>query len=282
MVRRFLAAAAGVPAILGICWWGAAPFAVMMTVIAAVGAFEMVRAQRNVGLHPSIVLVALGLIGPALPLLVMPLDDGGYVSVQALLLFVGGMFLVALVREVTRAHISQRVTPASNVGSGLFGAGYISLFGGISMLRADVVTWGRAGIHGADIGFCMVLLALSTVWATDTAAYLVGRAVGSVPLSPVLSPRKTVEGAIAGFVAAVIVGAVLGHMLLGRAVLGWWIGAVAGVAGQIGDLFESGLKRELGIKDFGTIIPGHGGVLDRFDSLLFVAPAVWLLTRVVN
>ncbi|MBM3494326.1 MAG: hypothetical protein FJX72_08405, partial [Armatimonadetes bacterium] len=167
-------------------------------------------------------------------------------------------------------------------GAGLSCAGYVALFGGISLLRSSSDVWGRPAIEGADVGFLVVLLVLSTVWATDSAAYFVGRAVGSVPLSPNLSPKKTVEGAIGGFVAAVIVGAVLGHTLLGRAVLGWWIGALAGVAGQLGDLFESALKRELKIKDFGSIIPGHGGVLDRFDSLLFVAPVVWLLTRILD
>ena len=114
------------------------------------------------------------------------------------------------------------------------------------------------------------------VWATDTFAYFVGRGCGKHKLSPILSPAKTVEGAIGGLLGAVGVGIIFGlwiHLPIFRAV---GVGLIAGIVGQIGDLFESALKRELGIKDFGSVMPGHGGALDRFDSLLFVAPFAYL------
>ncbi len=282
MVRRFLAAAVGVPALLGICWWGAGPFAVTVTVIAAIGGMELIRAQRNAGIRPSVILAAMGLFGPALPLLVGHGSGGSPIPPSAMLSLMIGLLLTGLIVEVIVAQHSERVTSLAGVGAGLGCAAYIALFGGISLLRSTSAVYGRPPIEGADVGFFLVLLVLCAVWATDTAAYFVGRGIGSVRLSPNLSPHKTVEGAIGGFIAAVIVGAVLGHLLLERAVLGWWIGAVAGIAGQVGDLYESAMKRELKVKDFGSIIPGHGGVLDRFDSLLFVAPAVWLLTRVLS
>ncbi len=282
MVRRFLAAAVGVPALLGVCWWGAGPFAVTVTVIAAIGGMELIRAQRNAGVRPNVILAAMGLFGPALPLLAAHGSGGAHIPPSALLSLMIGLFLTGLIVEVIVAQHTDSVSSLASVGAGLSTAAYIALFGGISLLRSSSVVYGRPAIEGADVSFCVVLLVLCAVWATDSAAYFVGRGIGSTRLSPSLSPHKTVEGAIGGFIAAVIVGAVLGHVLLERAVLGWWIGAVAGIAGQVGDLFESAMKRELKVKDFGSIIPGHGGVLDRFDSLLFVAPTVWLLTHVLS
>ena len=110
------------------------------------------------------------------------------------------------------------------------------------------------------------------VWMTDTGAYLVGRKWGKHKLAPALSPNKTVEGSLGGLALALLTGALFGlwiHLPLRD---GLAVGLIAGVMGQVGDLFESALKREIGIKDFGGIMPGHGGALDRFDSLLFVTP----------
>src|SRR5207237_7126291 len=123
------------------------------------------------------------------------------------------------------------------------------------------------------------------VWATDSFAYFAGRAFGRHKLAAAVSPGKTVEGALGGLAAALIVGAAGGQLLfvahsgLSPVAFGLLVGGIAGVLGQVGDLFDSALKREIGIKDFGGILPGHGGVLDRFDSMLFVAPAVAILMQ---
>lgn len=122
-----------------------------------------------------------------------------------------------------------------------------------------------------------VLFLLGLVWVCDSAAYYVGRRYGSRRLAPVVSPKKTWEGSIGGFVAATIFGAVAGA---------WWFvpelgpahgaaaGALASTAGQLGDLVESLWKRGAGVKDSGTFLPGHGGFYDRIDSLLFAGPVV--------
>jgi phosphatidate cytidylyltransferase len=115
------------------------------------------------------------------------------------------------------------------------------------------------------------------VWATDSCAFFVGKAIGKNKLAPKFSPHKTVEGAIGGMCGGILFGAVAGQLLLGNIRGGLIVGLIAGVLGQIGDIFESAIKREIGVKDLGTIMPGHGGVLDRFDSLLFVGPMVALL-----
>jgi phosphatidate cytidylyltransferase len=125
-----------------------------------------------------------------------------------------------------------------------------------------------------------ILVLLSIVWVGDAAAYYGGRALGRHPLAPTISPKKTVEGAIAGIAGSVIAGVVGGVWGMGKpwiAMAG--ISAVTAAAGQIGDLAESVLKRSAGVKDSSSILPGHGGILDRLDSLFFAAPIFYWLLR---
>ena len=119
------------------------------------------------------------------------------------------------------------------------------------------------------------------VWSVDTFAYFFGRWFGKNKLAPQLSPGKTIEGSIGGLIGAILVGGAFGHWIHLPLMHGLAVGALAGVMGQVGDLFESALKREMGIKDFGRVLPGHGGALDRFDSLLFVAPLAYLYLHFV-
>lgn len=136
------------------------------------------------------------------------------------------------------------------------------------------------GVH-AMAGREAVLLLIATVAVSDTAQYYTGRTLGRTPLAPLRSPKKTREGAIGGFVAAPIFLAVAGSYWLPA--FPWWWHASVGlgivVAGIIGDLFESMLKRAANMKDSGTLIPGHGGVLDRIDALLFAAPVFYFFLR---
>jgi len=128
-------------------------------------------------------------------------------------------------------------------------------------------------------GLGLFLMALLITWMSDTAAYLVGKSIGRTKLIPRVSPNKTVEGALGGLVAAAItavlcvVGFGLGINPLAAAVFGIVIGAI----GMLGDLSESMLKRRAGVKDSGTLIPGHGGMLDRIDALIFVIAVTWAL-----
>ena len=125
-------------------------------------------------------------------------------------------------------------------------------------------------------------MALLLVWATDTGAYLVGKQYGKRKLMPAVSPNKTIEGSLGGIAAAVLVTIVF--VLVDSKVAAphnffvmLLLAALFSVAGQFGDLVESAIKRHFGVKDSGMFIPGHGGVLDRFDSLLFVFPIMHLL-----
>ena len=131
-------------------------------------------------------------------------------------------------------------------------------------------------LHGVDVvGPQLLLFTLVLVWVGDSAAYFAGRGFGRWKLAPQLSPNKTWEGAAANLLGSLLVGAIFGYWskiapahILAMSVSG-------SVAGQVGDLFKSAFKRSAGVKDSGTILPGHGGILDRIDALIFAAPAVW-------
>lgn len=125
-------------------------------------------------------------------------------------------------------------------------------------------------------GFNFILLSFLITWSTDTGAYFTGRSLGKHKLSPSISPNKTIEGAVGGIFASIFAtlafNAFVGILSLHQVLL---IGILGSITGQLGDLVESALKRWTGVKDSGQLIPGHGGVLDRFDSLILVSPLVY-------
>ena len=130
----------------------------------------------------------------------------------------------------------------------------------------------RQNSQGINWTFLTFLL----VWSTDTFAYLIGRRFGRHLLAPKVSPKKTLEGALGGLLGSVLVGLIFWHWMGGislRQVI--FLSLLVGFVGQIGDLFESAIKRSAGVKDSGSLIPGHGGILDRSDSLIFVLPLVY-------
>jgi phosphatidate cytidylyltransferase len=128
----------------------------------------------------------------------------------------------------------------------------------------------------------MVWLIFLTAFGTDIAAFLTGRALGRHKLCPAVSPQKTVEGAVGGFVGSVLLCGAFGYLLMPALLIHCLIvGAIGGVVSQLGDLTASLFKRNLGIKDYGSLIPGHGGILDRFDSVLFTAPFLYYYIALV-
>jgi phosphatidate cytidylyltransferase len=143
-------------------------------------------------------------------------------------------------------------------------------------LPCIAIVWLR---QGSELGLETLVWMLALVWATDSAAYAAGRLIGGPRLTPRLSPKKTWAGLAGGALGAALVGA-LTAALLGHASL-WFLvllSALLALVSQAGDIFESALKRHFDVKDSGTLIPGHGGALDRLDGLLFVALAVAMLT----
>lgn len=148
----------------------------------------------------------------------------------------------------------------------------------------DLAGWmpGTSSLTGG--GLAWFLLALLVTWLSDTFAYLVGKSVGRTKLIPRVSPNKTVEGALGGLIAAALIAWACDWAFGMEIGWGWAlpIGLGLGLVGQIGDLSESMLKRARGVKDSGNLIPGHGGMLDRIDALIFILVATWLIAPVVN
>ena len=166
-----------------------------------------------------------------------------------------GYLLYILVRSI----YSERQVMPTDLAKVFFGQIYVGAFLSI------------ANIFYSDEQTSMILLAIFVcIWVNDTGAYLAGSTLGKHKLFPSVSPKKSWEGFVGGFIASVLVSG----LMLGWEPLALLYGAIISVAGTWGDLFESMIKRQIGVKDSGNIIPGHGGILDRIDSLLFVLPFV--------
>ena len=168
--------------------------------------------------------------------------------------------------------LSKKITPRLWAHSGL-GILYISISCGCMMLFVGVMN----GVFGKTYFWVMPACLIASIWINDTMAYLVGSFFGKTPLSPI-SPKKTWEGTIGGAVLAILFVSLVGFYSFGlpmKALL--FISVTASISGTVGDLFESKLKRLAGVKDSGNFMPGHGGFLDRFDSLLVASTCTWLV-----
>jgi phosphatidate cytidylyltransferase len=199
--------------------------------------------------------------------------SGGLVAQQRMWYFgngfpsLEGVFFVFLLGVAVLTLFTRRPLVESLPAAGVSASGLI--------LVAFPLSY-AVRLHGTGAnGPAILLFALVIVWVSDSAAYFVGRSIGKHALAPHLSPKKTWEGTLAGFLGSLLVAVVLSRFmtvplphLLGMA-------AAGNVAGQVGDLLESAYKRSAGIKDSGGLLPGHGGVLDRIDALILAIPVVW-------
>lgn len=317
---RVVTGAIGIPIVLGAVWFGGWLFFVFMC-LAITGAMleyywlceaKGARPHKALGIVFGL-LLAFAMFHGVSDTLMVPApdsfvaDDPGVsptVRLHATLLIMASRFLlplgVIILGVVTTLIAEMRrddASPIANNSSTLLGVVYVGLFlsclVGIRQLFSAFPTSGLL-IGGTDgifdrgdqfshYGAYMVIATLVTIWICDSAAYYVGRAMGKHKMAPRISPKKTWEGGIGGavFAVATMVGFkywLLDFLSLGDAIA---LGLIVGVLGQIGDLAESHVKRDAKIKDSSQLIPGHGGVFDRFDSLMFVAPLVYLYLNVV-
>ena len=174
------------------------------------------------------------------------------------------------------ALVMKRTYGTKQLKSYLRGFIYISVSFALLMNLRSGWIWPFGLVTGSFWGKWIVMLMVASIWINDTMAYVVGSFIGKTPLSS-WSPKKTWEGTIGGIVLSVIVVALIAHFAANVTLQILLVSAVAAVAGTVGDLIESKLKRLAGVKDSGTFLPGHGGYLDRFDSIIFASPCVWLL-----
>ena len=271
LTRRIIFAVIAAPASIAIVYFGDWALAIVLSILAALAAWELFRMAREAGATPlepaGITLAAL------LPIAAHAQRLGVYtLSLTAVV----AMVLVLFASTIWLRGPSGR--PLSAVAITAFGVLYAGLFSYIYALRYHDYA------VGAGAGTILVVLPILLTWATDVGAYAFGRTLGRRKLIPSISPGKTVEGAVGGLALTIVICLLyVRFILMPYAQLGLTIqGAVlfaivVSVAAQTGDLAESLLKREAGVKDSSRIIPGHGGILDRFDSLLFVTPIAFLV-----
>ena len=284
LTQRVLTALVGMPILVALCLWGARPFVIFTVILALIGRTELQRAYAQCGIRPNGLLSLLGALVPGALLLLRPPLGGGMPAapLSLLLILACGLVIASLLETGVASHPKEEIHTGRNLAYGLLSGAYVALFGGIALLRLTVWHGPKGLWPSLDGGAALVLLTAACTIAGDSGAYFVGRWLGHHKLAEGLSPKKTTEGLIGGMVASLLIGSGLGQLLLGSPVFGLIVGALAGILGPLGDLFKSALKREIGIKDFGALLPGHGGILDRFDSLLFTAPVVALVATTIG
>lgn len=266
------------PGVIWLIWQGGLAFALLVAGAAALCALE------------------LNLLPTALPEAGSELEEiemESAVITGAAIASVGGAFLVPLLHEIRLGFVSTKFVLAGvlfvafadalffeeklesaprRIGLSVLGVAWFGLF------MAALVR-----LRQLDRGEWWIVLTLSVTWLNDTGAYFAGRAFGRRKLYERISPKKTWEGAIGGAIASMAAALIIQHLWLPR--LPPWgaalIGGGAAVLGPLGDLSESMIKRAFGAKDSGRLLPGHGGILDRIDALLFNAPFVLLLARLL-
>jgi phosphatidate cytidylyltransferase len=280
MLTRIISAIIGGPVLLAFILWTGGPqpfpgwpFALLVLGLTFQALRELYDGCRTGGYSPR---DAVGYLGVALFwLAATPLLDHQFLHLGLTLLLMASLTWEALRRD----RKPLKALPATWFGA--FYVGWLFPFAARLRIETPPAAFGwEAPAWGAfaGAGAWLVLFVLLVTSAVDTGAYLVGKSLGKHKLAPEISPGKTWEGSIGGFAAGVVVAAALGLLLHLPLAFALAAGVLIGLVSQLGDLSKSAIKREIGIKDFGTLIPGHGGVLDRFDSLLFTAPAVyWLI-----
>lgn len=259
---RLIVAGWGIPFLLGLTWLGGWWTVGLISLISLFALDEYYKLQTALGYKPARIF---GL--PASILLVISWSIGGSTTVWILI----SVFLVTAMSG-TLIGISTKEIAAT-----VTGLLYIPVLAGCFISLRDWTGNGNIESEGRWLAFCV----WGAIWVGDTFAYMGGRLFGKRKLAPAISPNKTVEGFVFGFLGAVLFAIFWYWLDLVYLDIALAIGLAAGLFGQIGDLVESKIKREAGVKDTGTLLPGHGGILDRFDSLLATAPivAMYLILR---
>ena len=279
MLQRSLTALVGIPILVGAIWLGAPWLTVLVVAVGLATIWELYR-MTPAGVGPLPIVLGAAWVLAMLSGAQAASGRDNFLIISGGVLAAGSfaalLWFIAFYRGDD--SVGNKNIPIG-LGYLILGPIYVGfLLAHALMLRE--ITGSGAEIEGtSDFGRSWLLFALLVTFAADTGAYLVGRAVGRRPMAPSISPNKTWEGSLGGFASAVAAALVLG-LVFDLGVPAWQqavIGGVVGVVGQWGDLIESKLKRIADLKDASSIIPGHGGLLDRLDSVLLTLPAVYYL-----
>lgn len=268
MSNRLISASIGMPILLTAVWLGLPWYSAFIFIVAMAAALEMMRLagilQSKLCLAFTLILTAFFITGAH----TRAITGEPYSLLIPYLDFINFEYVMLAACYIAASRLA-------------FDTGMMRELGFVTALRTCIYVGGFLSyavlLRGLEQGREWTLLVLIAVMATDTTAFLVGRAIGKTPLAPRISPGKTREGAAAGFIGA-ITATTCATIVMGLGVIIWEaliLGAIVGVMAQLGDLVESRIKRNAEVKDSGWLIPGHGGILDRIDSIVFALPAVY-------
>lgn len=260
--QRILVSVIAIPFIIAACYFGNELFLLFASGIGFLSFYEFSKMVKNKGIITNLYFGSVSVI-----LLVI---NSYYVFIDFQILIIL-IILILFFFELFR----NKESAILNLGTTLTGIFYIGLFSSSLVLIREYFNYSGFLYHQ---GGYLIISLLFTIWICDSAAFFIGTAFGKHKIFPRISPKKSVEGSVAGLVFSIIT------MLAAKSFfiefLSWTdtiiIGLIVGTAGQAGDFIESMIKRDAGVKDSSSLIPGHGGIFDRFDSLLFSAPVIYL------
>ncbi len=270
---RILTAVVGIPFVLWIIFQGGWIFFIAIEILIFGSTIELSALFKKMDIRPATIpVLATNLLLPFFfspdPIL-SPLDPASLFAI----------FFISLLLTATQLLWQWHRNSALAIAASIFSTVYIGIPFALLVGLRNIFTLPQFVLSSAEpiTGAYLTAALFVTIWVSDSAAYFAGRKFGKRKLAPTISPKKTWEGAIAGFIAAVISFVLCGKLLLPHFPLFHWLvlGTLVGIFGPIGDLTESLFKRKAGVKDSSHFFPGHGGFLDRFDSLLFCAPSTF-------
>ena len=259
MKQRIITGVIAAALFIPIVFYGGVPFTVLVYALASIGLYELIRMNKLTLISVPTALAALLLWVILVPHNAMSVLD--WIGLDKLEI----TFLIVLLL-LSYTVLSKNTFTFDNAAFLLMATAYVGM--GFLYLNETRI----AGIH-------YVFYALFVIWATDSGAYFIGKAIGKRKLWPEISPNKTIEGSLGGIVSGIVVAFVYNMFFQVQENMGMLILMTIAISvfGQIGDLVQSAFKRHYGVKDSGTILPGHGGILDRTDSWLFVLPILHFL-----
>lgn len=260
MKQRIITAIIALIVIIPFFYYGGLPFKVFAFIVAAIGLTELLRMKS---LNRSFIPLLLGV---SIVWIVMLGFEDDFISSIGLTKL--NLITISVMLLLIYTVLSKNKFTFEDAGFIFLSAFYVGM--GFYYL-----------IEVREIGLDLLLFILFLIWATDSGAYFIGRAFGKHKLWPVISPNKTIEGAVGGVILAVIT-AIIFTIFNPLTITGFTlivIAVVISITGQLGDLVQSGFKRYYNVKDSGNILPGHGGVLDRLDSMIFVMPLLMFITK---
>jgi phosphatidate cytidylyltransferase len=253
--HRILTAVIGLPLLIAIIWFGEPWFTILIVVMATLGSWEFYRMAGQLKLQP------ITYFGMAWVLLIVLSPHCPYAATIPFL--ITSAIVISLIWLLFRSQREQAFTNWAWTIAGILYIGWMLSY------------W--VELRSLEVGKELVFWAMFTTFTSDTSAFFVGKAWGKHALAPSISPSKTWEGAVGGLLASIIASLILRTIF--QLPFSYWqialLGCVISLFAQLGDLVESLLKRNTGVKDAGKIIPGHGGILDRIDSLIFTGVIVY-------